>query len=77
VGTVQEGFDRRRLRQIVLDLEPRKTSPFIDPINDPNASFCEPSLRVPIEFAEFTYCGKSLRPALSRFDYMGSSRRRA
>jgi ATP-dependent DNA ligase len=39
VGTVEDGFDRRRLHQIVLDLKPRKTRPFADSIQDPNARF--------------------------------------
>lgn len=70
VGTVQDGFDRHRLHKIVLNLEPRQTSPFMGPIDGPDAFFCEPLVRLPVEFAEFTDYGHLRRPALSRAEHM-------
>src|SRR5215472_13551929 len=43
VGAVEAGFDRRRLRAIVLDLVPRRLSSFVDRIDEPDACFCEPT----------------------------------
>jgi hypothetical protein len=56
LGTVQAGFGRT-LRKIARSLIPQKRSPFADTIPHSDARFCEPSLRVPIEFAEFTEDG--------------------
>jgi len=67
LGTVQTGFTKSIFREILRKLIPQKQSPFADRISHTDARFCEPSMRVPIEFAEFTDDGHLRRPALSRF----------
>jgi bifunctional non-homologous end joining protein LigD len=64
---VQAGFGRHTWREIARGLIPQERSPFADTIPDRDARFCEPSRRVPIEFAEFTEDGHLRRSALSCF----------
>jgi ATP-dependent DNA ligase len=67
VGRVDSGFDQKTIGEIANALTTRGDSPFREPISEPNARFCEPVLRVPIEFADFTDDGLLRRPSFSRF----------
>jgi hypothetical protein len=44
----------------------RADSPFEESVPEPDAVFCKPDLRVPIEFVDFTETGLLRRPVFSR-----------
>ena len=53
VGKVDTGFDAKTRHDIGDVLEMRADSPFEESVPEPDAVFCEPNMRVPIEFARF------------------------
>ncbi len=67
VGKVDTGFDAKTRRNIGDALEMRADSPFEESVPEPDAVFCEPDLRVPIEFVDFKETGLLRRPVFSRF----------
>jgi bifunctional non-homologous end joining protein LigD len=66
VGKVDTGFDAKTRRDIGDALEMRADSPFEETVREPDAVFCKPDLRVPIEFVDFTETGLLRRPVFSR-----------
>jgi ATP-dependent DNA ligase len=56
-GKVASRFDRRKLESITRKLSLRKVSPFTDPIPEGDVRFCEPTVRVPVQFLEITESG--------------------
>jgi len=66
VGKVDTGFDAKTRRDIGDALEMRADSPFEGSVPEPDAVFCKPDLRVPIEFVDFTGTGMLRRPVFSR-----------
>ena len=67
VGQVGSPSDSRVMRAAARVLSPRASSPFRDAISDPDARFCEPSLRAAVEFLDFTEYGYLRSPAFRRF----------
>jgi hypothetical protein len=65
VGAVDTGFDAKT-RQDIGDVAMRADSPFEESVPEPDAVFCEPNVRVPIEFVDFTETGLLRRPVFSR-----------
>ncbi len=65
-GKVDTGFDTKTRRDIGDTLEMRADSPFEESVPEPDAVFCKPDLRVPIEFVDFTETGLLRRPVFSR-----------
>jgi bifunctional non-homologous end joining protein LigD len=57
LGKVPSRFDSRKLESITRKLALRKVSPFVDPIPEADVRFCEPTLRVPVQFLEITEGG--------------------
>jgi bifunctional non-homologous end joining protein LigD len=66
VGKVDTGFDAKTRQDIGDALEMRADSPFEESIPEPDAVFCKPDFRVPIEFVDFTETGLLRRPVFSR-----------
>ncbi len=66
VGKVDTGFDAKTRHDIGDALEMRADSPFEESVPEPDAVFCEPNVRVPIEFVDFTETGLLRRPVFSR-----------
>ena len=58
----------RVMRAVVRVLSPRAESPFKDAIREPGAKFCEPTIRIGVEFLDFTDDGYLRHPAFRRFD---------
>jgi bifunctional non-homologous end joining protein LigD len=54
VGQVGSASDTRVMRAITRMLTPRLHSPFSDTIPHPGAKFCEPAIRVGVEFQDMT-----------------------
>jgi ATP-dependent DNA ligase len=50
VGQVGSPCDARVMRAVAREPSPRTTSPFRDAIREPDAKFCEPAIRVGVEF---------------------------
>jgi ATP-dependent DNA ligase len=67
VGKVDTAFDAKTRHDIGDALEMRADSPFEENVPEPDAIFCEPNVRVPIEFVDFTETGLLRRPVFSRF----------
>ncbi len=67
VGKVDTGFDAKTRQDIGDALEMRADSPFEESVPEPDAVFCKPDVRVPIEFVDFTETGLLRRPVFSRF----------
>ena len=66
VGKVDTGFDAKTRHDIGDALEMRADSPFEESVPEPDAVFCKPDLRVPIEFVDFTETGLLRHPVFSR-----------
>ncbi len=67
LGKVPSRFDSRKLESITRKISRRKASPFFDPISDTDVRFCEPTLRVPVQFMEVTEGGYLRRASLRLF----------
>jgi ATP-dependent DNA ligase len=63
-GKVGTGFDTAMLHRLrhLLDPALRATSPFVDPVREPTASWVEPSLVVQVDFSEWTGEGRLRHP---------------
>ena len=66
VGQVGSPSDVRVMRAIVRMLRPRLQSPFSDTISHPGAKFCEPAIRVGVEFQDMTDDGYLRHAAFRR-----------
>jgi hypothetical protein len=55
------------MRAIMRMLTPRLQSPFSDTISHPGAKFCEPAIRVGVEFQDMTDDGYLRHAAFRRF----------
>jgi bifunctional non-homologous end joining protein LigD len=68
VGQVCSPSDSRLIRAAARVLIPCADSPFKDAVGGSGARFCEPALRVGVEFLDFTDDGYLRRPAFRRLD---------
>ena len=66
-GKVASRFDSRKLESITRKLPLRKSSPFVDPIPEADVRFCEPAVRVPVQFLEITEGGYLRHASLRLF----------
>ena len=66
-GKVASRFDSRKLESITRKVPLRKASPFIDPIPETGVRFCEPTVRVPVQFLEITEGGYLRHASLRLF----------
>ncbi len=66
-GKVASRFDSRKLESITRKLTLRKASPFVDPIPETDVRFCEPTVRVPVQFLEITDGGYLRHASLRLF----------
>jgi len=67
VGRVGSSADARVIRAVARELAPRAVPPFKDAVREPDARFYEPSVRVDVEFLDFTDDGYLRSPAFRRF----------
>ena len=67
VGEIGSESDAKIVASIARDLIPRSTSPFTDRIANGRAKFCEPVIRVSVEFLEFTDDGYLRQASFRRF----------
>jgi bifunctional non-homologous end joining protein LigD len=67
VGQVGSPSDTRVMRAIARMLKPRARSPFNDAILHPSAKFCEPTIRVGVEFQDMSDDGYLRHAAFRRF----------
>ena len=67
VGQVGSSLDARVIKAIARALKPRTRSPFSDRISHPRAKFCEPTVRVGVEFQDMTDDGYLRHAAFRRF----------
>jgi bifunctional non-homologous end joining protein LigD len=67
VGQVGSSSDVRVMRAIMRMLTPRLQSPFSDTISHSGAKFCEPAIRVGVEFQDMTDDGYLRHAAFRRF----------
>jgi bifunctional non-homologous end joining protein LigD len=67
VGQIGSPLDTRVMRAITRLLKTRTHSPFSDPICHPNGQFCEPALRVVVEFQDMSDDGYLRHAAFKRF----------
>ena len=67
VGTVESGFNRGAMRAIARLVRTITTSPFKDSIPEIAVRFCEPRLRIGVEFLDLTEDGYLRHPNFRRF----------
>ena len=67
VGTVKSGFNRGAMRAIARTLRTITTSPFKDSIPETAVRFCEPRLRIGVEFLDLTEDGYLRHPNFRGF----------
>ncbi len=67
LGKVASGFDICKLESITRKLSPRKASPFADPTPEADVQFCEPTVRVPVQFLAVTESGYLRHASLRLF----------
>jgi hypothetical protein len=54
LGRVENNLAPPVVARVLSTLTPRAGSPFKDPIPEAHASFCEPALRIGVEFQDIT-----------------------
>ena len=67
LGKVELGFENLKLKSLRKKVSLRKTSPFIDPIPEADVQFCEPTVRVPVQFLDIANDGYLRHASLRLF----------